>query len=206
MFPSPNRYFTENSRSVPPVCLQILPHTNTVILLEPYCGTITKPGLPVKSLTVLDASVPTTFSRLIRWLAKSYVIDYCTVFWNSSVLFLRTIYILTNQCEELGLYVMVTLVVGCRLLISFKFHSRENQLFSFMSSAGSRVLRDTFDSIIPPENLRELLKRDLAHSRLKLLRKKGVLTSVHWSRLYPATPTEVSSASFDIPIPSWFCF
>ena len=24
-----------------------LPHTNTVILLEPYCGTITEPGLPV---------------------------------------------------------------------------------------------------------------------------------------------------------------
>ena len=24
-----------------------LPHTNSVILLEPYCGTITKPGLPV---------------------------------------------------------------------------------------------------------------------------------------------------------------
>ena len=23
-----------------------LPHTNTVILLEPYCGTITEPGLP----------------------------------------------------------------------------------------------------------------------------------------------------------------
>ena len=22
------------------------PHTNTVILLEPYCGTITEPGLP----------------------------------------------------------------------------------------------------------------------------------------------------------------
>ena len=70
-----------------------LPHTNTVILLEPYCGTITKPGLPVKSLTVLDASVPTTFKRLLRWLARSCVIDYCRVFWNSSVLFLSTVYI-----------------------------------------------------------------------------------------------------------------
>ena len=27
-----------------------LPHTNTVILLEPYCGTITEPGLPVDQL------------------------------------------------------------------------------------------------------------------------------------------------------------
>ena len=62
------------------------------------------------------------------------------------------------------------------------------------------MLRDTFDSIIPPENLRELLKRDQVHSRLQLLRKKGVLSSFHWSKLYPATPTEVSSASFDIPL------
>ena len=60
------------------------------------------------------------------------------------------------------------------------------------------MLRDTFDSIIRPENLRKFLKRDQAHSRLKLLRKKGVLTSVHWSKLYPAT--QVSSASFDIPL------
>ena len=62
------------------------------------------------------------------------------------------------------------------------------------------MLRDTFDSIIPPENLRELLKRDPVHSRRQLLRKKGVLSSVHWRKLYPATPTEVSSASFDIPL------
>ena len=26
-----------------------LPHTNSVILLEPYCGTITEPGLPVNN-------------------------------------------------------------------------------------------------------------------------------------------------------------
>ena len=62
------------------------------------------------------------------------------------------------------------------------------------------MLRDTFDNIIPPENLQEFLKRDPAHSRLQVLRKKGVLSSVTWSKLYPATPTEVSSASFDIPL------
>ena len=75
-----------------------------------------------------------------------------------------------------------------------------SRLCRLLISIGSRVLRDTFDSIIPPENLRELLKRDPVHSRLQLLRKEGVLTSVHWNRLYPATPTEVSSASFDIPL------
>ena len=75
-----------------------------------------------------------------------------------------------------------------------------SRLCRLLISIGSRVLRDTFDSIIPSENLGEFLKRDPAHSRLQLLRKKGVLTSVHWSKLYPATPTEVSSASFDIPL------
>ena len=75
-----------------------------------------------------------------------------------------------------------------------------SRLCRLLISIGSRVLRDTFDSIIAPENLRELLKSDLAHSRLQLLRKKGVLSSVHWRRLYPATPTKVSSASFDIPL------
>ena len=37
-----------------------LPHTNTVILLEPYCGTVTEPGLPVaigESLFTLFASL-----------------------------------------------------------------------------------------------------------------------------------------------------
>ena len=29
-----------------------LPHTNTVILLEPYCGTITEPGSPVTTLNL----------------------------------------------------------------------------------------------------------------------------------------------------------
>ena len=75
-----------------------------------------------------------------------------------------------------------------------------SRLCRLLISVGSRVLRGTFDSIIPPENLRELLKSDLAHSRLQLLRKKGVLTSVQWSKLYPATPTEVSSAGFDPPL------
>ena len=75
-----------------------------------------------------------------------------------------------------------------------------SRLCRMLISIGTRVLRDTFDSIIPPENLREFLKRDPAHSRLQLLRKEGVLTSVHCSKLYPATRTEVSSASFDIPL------
>ena len=38
-----------------------LPHTNTVILLEPYCGTITEPGLPV-----VQAGSTDTFCRKLQ--------------------------------------------------------------------------------------------------------------------------------------------
>ena len=34
-----------------------LPHTNTVILLEPYCGTITEPGLPVVQGEIMLISI-----------------------------------------------------------------------------------------------------------------------------------------------------
>ena len=48
-----------------------LPHTNTVILLERYCGTITEPGLPVLGPTVpyLKISLISCFLRY-SWLAR----------------------------------------------------------------------------------------------------------------------------------------
>ena len=42
-----------------------LPHTNTVILLEPYRGTITEPGLPVVIRLRLE-SIPSVFPGVIR--------------------------------------------------------------------------------------------------------------------------------------------
>ena len=45
------------------------------------------------------------------------------------------------------------------------------------------------------------MKLDPAHHRLKFLRKEGVPsieTSVHWGKLYIATPTEASSASLEL--------
>ena len=53
-----------------------LPHTNTVILLEPYCGTITEPGLPV-------------FWRELRaQTAPSWINRHAEV-WNESIMYLR---------------------------------------------------------------------------------------------------------------------
>ena len=47
-----------------------LPHTNTVILLEPYCGTITEPGLPV-----LEAHLMQNFFFYRSTLEKYYQIS-----------------------------------------------------------------------------------------------------------------------------------
>ena len=142
---------------------------------------------------------------------------------------------MTDHCEELQLfnddscYLMSTGTFS--VLKSTPGKINYCRLCHLLISIGSRVLRDTFDRIIPPENLRELLKRDPAHSRqnlrevlkrdpahsrqnlgeflqrdpahnrLKLLRKEGVpsnKTSVHWGKLYIATPTGVSSASLEL--------
>ena len=61
---------------------------------------------------------------------------------------------------------------------------------------GSQVLRKIFDTIIPSENLGKVLKRDPAHSTLQLLRKEGIVSSMQWSKLYPASPSSVSSTGF----------
>ena len=72
-----------------------LPHTNTVILLEPYCGTITEPGLPVlrgagtgfvvvlplplnfdPPLYILHFTIYTTFHRKETLKAALELLDY----------------------------------------------------------------------------------------------------------------------------------
>ena len=46
----------------------------------------------VLDLSVVLAKSLITFMCLLRWRAKSHVIDYCTATWNSGVLFLSTVY------------------------------------------------------------------------------------------------------------------
>ena len=65
---------------------------------------------------------------------------------------------------------------------------------------GSKALKETFDRIIPSQNLQHILKCTPAHSTLQSRRKEGILNSVQWSKLYPSSPSELSSASFDIPL------
>ena len=44
-----------------------LPHTNTVILLERYCGTITEPGLPLVSVASAVQASPNLPRPLLQW-------------------------------------------------------------------------------------------------------------------------------------------
>ena len=43
------------------------PHTNTVILLERYCSTITEPGLPVIGLSRLSSATSVVWSKFLRF-------------------------------------------------------------------------------------------------------------------------------------------
>ena len=91
----------------------------------------------------------------------------------------------------------VTLVVG--LDPGFTYQRKITnyaRLCQLLVSVGSQVLRQIFDTIIPPQNLRNVLKRDPAHSKLQSLRKKGIIDSMQWSKLYPASPSSVSSTGF----------
>ncbi|CAH3172307.1 unnamed protein product, partial [Porites evermanni] len=83
---------------------------------------------------------------------------------------------------------------------STKGRSNYSRLCRLLISLGSKALRETFDRIIPPQSLQRILKRNPAHSKLQSRRKEGILNSVQWSKLYPTTPSEVSSAGFDIPL------
>ncbi|CAH3190917.1 unnamed protein product [Porites lobata] len=82
-------------------------------------------------------------------------------------------------------------------------HERFNysRLCRLLISLGSKALREIFDGIIPPQNLQRILKRNPAHSKLQSRRNEGILSSIQWTKLYPATlSSEVSSAGFDIPL------
>jgi len=65
---------------------------------------------------------------------------------------------------------------------------------------GSGVLRETFDRIIPPQNLQKHLKDYQNHQTLRSLRKQRILTSKQWGHLYPDRPSSVSSEHFDLTL------
>jgi len=68
---------------------------------------------------------------------------------------------------------------------------------------GTQALRDKFDSIQAPGSLHTFLANPPAQTILQCLYKpekgkKKILNPTQWGKLYPAIPTSVSSANFDI--------
>ena len=73
----------------------------------------------------------------------------------------------------------------CRLLVDY----------------GSQALRDTFDTIHPPATLHGILSSpSAAYLTLQGLKKKKIINPTQWGKLYPATPSSVTSSSFDITL------
>ena len=74
------------------------------------------------------------------------------------------------------------------------------RLCRLLVDVGTQALRDTFDNIHPPGSLGTVLSSSPVHSELQSLRKKRVLSSQQWDRLYPKEKTPVSSKDFDITL------
>ena len=74
------------------------------------------------------------------------------------------------------------------------------QLCRLLVEVGSHVLREIFDRIYPPGNLHTVLNDPKNHAKLQTLRKKRVLTTSEWHKLYPVIKSPVSSGNFDTPL------
>ena len=79
------------------------------------------------------------------------------------------------------------------------------RLCRLLVDVGSQALRDTFNSIHAPGSLHTVLANPPAQTILQSLYKpkkgkKKILNPNQWGKLYPAIPTSVSSANFDITL------
>ncbi|XP_078368520.1 uncharacterized protein LOC144652350 [Oculina patagonica] len=74
------------------------------------------------------------------------------------------------------------------------------RLCRLLIDVGSEALRNRFDGILPPANLSSVLASSAALTTLQTLEKKKVLNPTQWSKLYPSTPSTVSSKQFDITL------
>ena len=70
-------------------------------------------------------------------------------------------------------------------------------LCRLLVEVGSLVLREVFDRICPPENLHAVLTNPLNRAKLQTLRKKRVLSTFQWGKLYSVVKLSVSSGNFD---------
>ena len=72
------------------------------------------------------------------------------------------------------------------------------RLCRLLVDVGTQGLRDKFNAIHPPANLLTVLAGNKA--TLQPLRARKIINPTQWGRLFPAIPSSVSSASFDITL------
>ena len=80
---------------------------------------------------------------------------------------------------------------------STKETSNYAQLCRLLVEVGSHVLREIFDRVCPPENLHTVLTNPTNHAKLQTLRKKRVLSTFQWGKLYSVVKSSISSGNFD---------
>ena len=80
---------------------------------------------------------------------------------------------------------------------STKGTSNYAQLCRLLVEVGSHVLREIFDRVCPPENLQAVLTNPTNRAKLQTLRKKRVLSTSQWEKLYSVVKSSVSSGNFD---------
>ncbi|XP_078380305.1 uncharacterized protein LOC144663276 [Oculina patagonica] len=80
---------------------------------------------------------------------------------------------------------------------STKEATNYERLCRLLVDVGSQVLRETFDRVRPPGSLHTVLSDYAVHAKLQSLRKKTVLSTPQWRRLYPVIKSSVLSANFD---------
>ena len=80
---------------------------------------------------------------------------------------------------------------------STKHANNYERLCRLLVDVGWQVLRETFDRVRPPGSLHTVLADPQIHAQLKSLRKKRVLSTPQWRKLYPVIKSSVSSATFD---------
>ena len=74
------------------------------------------------------------------------------------------------------------------------------RLCRLLVDVGSHALRNKFDSIHPPAGLHGVLTKPPEHSILQSLRKRRILNPTQWDKLYPSSPSSVSSKDFDVTL------
>ena len=86
------------------------------------------------------------------------------------------------------------------LYASTKETTNYARLCRLLVDVGSQALRNKFDSIHPPAGLHAVLTKPPAHPVLQTLRKKRILNPTQWAKLYPPSPSSISSKDFDVTL------